>query len=78
MKEKGLFILGGLGTHLHDIIWAVHDGKSRGRSEGEENFGEFSITMDGRGQAMHGGLCASLVHVHMCVQWCDAPDLTVH
>ena len=49
MKEKGLFILGGLGTHLHDIIWAVHDGKSRGRSEGEENFGEFPITVCGRG-----------------------------
>jgi hypothetical protein len=43
MTENGLFVLGGLGTHLHDILWAVHDGKNRGRSEGEENIGEFRL-----------------------------------
>ena len=37
MTENGLFVLGGPETLLHDIIWAVHDGKNRGRSEGEEN-----------------------------------------
>ena len=37
MTENGLFILGGLETQLHDILWAVHDRKNRGRSEGEEN-----------------------------------------
>ena len=36
MTENGLFILGGPETQLHDILWAVHDGKNRGRSEGEE------------------------------------------
>ena len=25
MTENGFFILGGSGTHLHDIFWAVHD-----------------------------------------------------
>ena len=49
MTENGLFILGGPETQLHDILWAVHDGKNRGRSEGEENFGEFLVTVVGRG-----------------------------
>ena len=34
---------------LHDILWAVHDGKNRGRSEGEENFGEFLTMVGGQG-----------------------------
>ena len=49
MTENGLFVLGRLEMQLHDILWAVHDGKNRGRSEGEENFGEFPVTMGGRG-----------------------------
>ena len=49
MTENGLFVLGGLETQLHDILWAVHDGKNHGRSEGEENFGEFPVTVGGRG-----------------------------
>ena len=27
MTENGLFVLGGLETQLHDILWAVHDAK---------------------------------------------------
>ena len=49
MIENGLFVLGGPETQLHDILWAVHDGKNRGRSEGEENIGEFLVTVGGRG-----------------------------
>ena len=49
MTENGLFVLGGPETQLHDILWAVHDGKNRGRSEGEENFGELLVTVGGRG-----------------------------
>ena len=49
MTENGLFVLGGPETQLHDILWAVHDGKNLGRSEGEDNFGEFSVTVGGRG-----------------------------
>ena len=41
MAENGLFVLGGPETQLHDILWAVHDGKNRGRSERAENIGEF-------------------------------------
>ena len=51
MTENGLFVLGGLETHLHDILWVVHDGKNRGRSEGEENFGELPVTVGGRGRS---------------------------
>ena len=45
MTENGLFVLGGLETQLHDILWVVHDVKNRGRSEGEENFGEFPVSV---------------------------------
>ena len=48
-RKNGLFVLGGAETQLHDILWAVHDGKNRGRSEGEENFREFQVTVGGRG-----------------------------
>ena len=64
MTKNVLFILGGLETQLHDILCAVHDGKNRGRSEGEENFGEFPVMVGGRGRAMR----VSLVHVHACVR----------
>ena len=56
MTENGLFILGGPETQLHYILWAVHDRKNRGRSEDEENIGEFPVTVGGRGRAMHGGI----------------------
>ena len=49
--RNGLFVLGGPETQLHDILWAVHDGKNHGRSEGEENFGEFPVTVGGRGRS---------------------------
>ena len=49
MTENGIFVLGGPETQLHDILWAVHDGKNRCRSEGEENFREFPVTVGGRG-----------------------------
>ena len=49
MTENGLFVLGGPETQLHDILWAVHDGKNRGRSEGEEKIGESPVTVGSRG-----------------------------
>ena len=65
MTENGLFVLGGPETQLHDILWAVHDGKNHGRSEGEENFGEFPVTV-----GVFGGraMRISLVHVRACVR----------
>ena len=64
MTENGLFVLGGLETQLHDILWAVHDGKNHGRSEGEENIGVFLVTVGGRGRAMR----VSLVHARTWVR----------
>ena len=62
--RKWAFVLGGPEMQLHDILWAVHDGKSRGRSEGEENIG---------GVPCYGGWsgperCAFLSYVRACVR----------
>ena len=51
MRENGLFVLGGPETQLHDILWAVHDKKNCGRSEGKENFGELPVMVGGRGRS---------------------------
>ena len=61
MTENGLFVLGGPETHLHDILWVVHHGENRGRSEAEENIREFPVTVGGRGRAMQCGLHVSLI-----------------
>ena len=55
MTENGLFVLGWLETQLHDILWVVHDGKNRGRSEGEENFRE----LNGELKEWGSSLCVS-------------------
>ena len=49
MTKNGHVVLGGPEMQLHDILWAVHDGKNHGRSEGEENIGVFLVTVGGRG-----------------------------
>ena len=49
MTKNGLFVLGGPETQPHNILWAVHDGKNCGRSEGKENIREFPVTVGGRG-----------------------------
>ena len=64
MTENGLFVLGGPETQLHDILWAVHDGKNRGIREGEENIGLFPVMVAGRDQAMG----VSLVHTRAWVR----------
>ena len=62
--RKWAFILGGPETQLHDILWAVIDGKNHGRSEGEENIGVFPVTVGGQGRAMR----VSLVHARAWVR----------
>ena len=64
MTENGLFILGGPETQLHDILWAVHDGKTRGRNEGEENIGEFPVIVGRWGPSD----VRFSRHVHACVR----------
>ena len=66
MTENGIFILGGPETQLDDILWAVNDRKNRGRSEGEENFGELPVTV--------GERCAFLSYRYPHV--CEALALT--
>ena len=65
MTENGMFILGGLETQLHDILWAVHDGKNHGRSEGEENFGELLVTVGGQGPS---DARLSRTHTRVCAR----------
>ena len=65
MIENGLFVLGRTETQLHDILWAVHDGKNRGRSEGEENFGEFQVTVGGQGPS---DACFSRTGTRVCAR----------
>ena len=69
MTENGLFVLGGPETQLHDILWAVHDGKNHGRSEGEENIGEFPVTVGGRAERCTE-VCAFLSYTYARV--CEA------
>ena len=69
MIENGLFVLGGPETQVHDILWAVHDGKKCGRSKGEENFGELSVTVGSRGRR-------DARFSHMYARVCEALALT--
>ena len=62
--RKWAFRPGGPETQLHDILWVVHDGKNRGRSEGEENIRVFPATVGGRGRGMR----VSLVHARAWVR----------
>ena len=64
MTENGIFILGGPETQLHDILWAVHDGKNRGRSEGEENIVVFPVTVGVVGAERCAFL--SYTYTHVC------------
>ena len=66
MTENGPFVLGGPETHPHDILWAVHDVENHGRTVGEEIFGEFPVTVGGRGRAMQCGLRVSLIRARVC------------
>ena len=65
MTENGLFVLGGPETQLHDILWAVHDGKNHGIREGDENFGEFLVTVGGLGPS---DTRFSHTRTHACVR----------
>ena len=64
MTENRLFVLGGPETQLHDILWAIHDGKNYGRSEGEENIGG----VPGYGGWSGAERCTFLSYVRVCVR----------
>src|SRR3954463_15742966 len=65
MTEKGVFVLGGPETQLHDILWAVHDGKKTVvEARGRKISGSSRLRWEVRGRAMR----VSLVHVRACVR----------
>ena len=64
MTENGLF-LGWPETQLHDILWAVHDRKNHGRSKGEENIGEFPVTVGGQEPS---DACFSRTRTRVCAR----------
>ena len=66
MTENGLFVLGGLETQLHDILWAVHDRKNSGRMRARKISGSSRLRWVVGGRAMR----VSLVHTRVCVRRC--------
>ena len=64
MTENGLFVLGGPETQLHDILWAVHDGKTVVEARGRKISGSCRLWWEVGGRAMR----VSLVQVHACVR----------
>ena len=64
MTENGLFILGGPETQLHDILWAVHDGKTVVEARVRKISGSSRLRWEVGGRAMR----VSLVHVRACVR----------
>ena len=61
--RKRAFRPGRAGDAADDILWAVHDEKNHGRSEGEENIGEFPVTVGGRGPS---DARFSRTYAHVC------------
>ena len=51
-EKNGLFVLGGPETQLHDILWAVHDEKNHGRSEGRKILGSSRLRWEVGGRVM--------------------------
>ena len=64
MTENGLFVLGGPETKLHDILWAVHDGKTVVEATPRKISGSSRLRWVVGGRAMH----VSLVDVRAWVR----------
>ena len=62
--RKWDFVLGGLETQLHDILWVVHDGKTMVEARARKISGSSWLQWVVRGRAMR----VSLVHVRACVR----------
>ena len=64
MIENGFFILGRPETQLHDILWAVHDGKNVVEARARKISASSWLRWVVGGRAMH----VSLIHVRACVR----------
>ena len=54
--KNGLFVLGGPETQLHDILWAVHDGKTMVEVRARKILGSSQLRWVVGGRAMHVSL----------------------
>ena len=64
MTENGLFVLGRPEMQLHDILWAVHDGKTMVEARGRKISGSSRLRWEVGGRAMR----VSLIQVRACVR----------
>ena len=64
MTENGLFVLGGPETQLHDILWAVHDGKTVVEARAQKISGSPRLRWVVGGRAMR----VSIVRTRMCAR----------
>ena len=69
MTENGIFVLGGPETQLHDILWAVHDGKTVVEARGRKILG-----VPGYGERSGAERCTFLSYTYARV--CGALALT--
>ena len=69
MTKNGLFVLGGLETQLHDILWAVHGGKTVVEARARKFRG-----VPGYGGRSGAERCAFLSYTYARV--CEALSLT--
>ena len=68
MTENGLFIVGEPGTHLHDILWAVHDEKIMVEARVRKISGSSRLQWVVRTERCTEGLRVSLIHVRAWVR----------
>ena len=68
MTENGLFVLGGPETHLHDILWVVHDGKIMVEVRARKILGSSRLRWVVGAELCTEGLRVSLIHVRVCVR----------
>ena len=69
MKENGLFDLGGPEMQLHDILWAIHDGKTMVEARARKISGSSWLRWVVRAERCTE-VCAFLSYTYACV--CEA------
>ena len=66
MTENGIFVLGGPETQLHDILWAVHDGKTVVEARARKISGSSRLRWVVGGREMR----ISLIRTRVCASCC--------
>ena len=64
MIENGLFVMGRPERQLHDILWAIHDGKTVVEARARKISGSSRLRWEVGGREMR----VSLIHVRACVR----------